>query len=235
MQLARLRQLEMTRQIVEGALDLQRQPVEHLLIGLMGTGEAGEPAELTGEAEPSPMKDQQLQLLSPRLPEQHAHRLIRLVEGRHGQLVADDGLQGGHAVDRVRQLLHPRFGHADHVDARPTRRGRRQVHIVHGELQHGFVDKILDGPGQGPRHLGVGHGGLVDLDLLIKAGGQGHPHLRLGQAMLGKQLPHGPGPVVRTMDGATGKDRDGFHTSQQDAIAGQQESHLRAGVRTSEK
>jgi len=193
LQLARLRQLEMTRQVVEGALDLQRQPVEHLLIGLMGTGEAGEPAELTGEAEPSPMKDQQLQLLSPRLPEQHAHRLIRLVEGRHGQLVADDGLQGGHAVDRVRQLLHPRFGHADHVDARP------------------------------------------DLDLLIKAGGQGHPHLRLGQAMLGKQLPHGPGPVVRTMDGATGKDRDGFHTSQQDAIAGQQESHLRAGVRTSEK
>ncbi|MNC51046.1 hypothetical protein D3C75_1003220 [compost metagenome] len=53
--------------------------------------------------------------------------------------------------------------------------------------------------------------------------------------MLGKQLPHGLGPVVGTIDGATGKDGDGFHTSQQDAIAGQQESHLMAGGRTSEK
>jgi len=218
-------------QIIDGSLDLQRQRVELVGIWLMAAGEARKSAQLAGETESAPMEDQQLQLLPPGLPEQHAHHLVRLVEGRHGQLVTDDGLQGRRAVDRIRHLLHPALGHADNVDARTPGRGRRQVHIIHGELQHRLVDEILDGPGQGPRHLGIGDGGLVDLDLLIKAGREGHPHLRLGQTVPGKQLGQGLGPVVGAVDRLAGKHGNGVHAGQQNAIAGQQDPDLMAGGR----
>lgn len=181
------------------------------------------------------MEHQQLQILPLRLPQQHAHRLIRLVQRGHRQLVADDGVQAGDAVDRIRQLLYPRLGHADHVDARPARRRGGQIHIIHGELQHGFADVILDCPGQGTGHFGIGNGGFVDLDLLIKAGREGDSHLRLGEAVAAEQLGHGLGPLLRTVDGAGGEDRWVAERSQHDPIAGQQESYLTAGGRTSEK
>lgn len=181
------------------------------------------------------MEHQQLQILPLRLPQQHAHRLIRLVEGGHRQFIADDGLQGRHLIDRIRQLLHPGLGHADHVDARPAGGRGGQVHIIHGELQHGLVDVILDRPGQGAGHFGIGHRRLVDLDLLIKAGREGDSHLRLGEAVAAEQLAHGLGPLLRAVDGAGGEDGWVAERSQHDPIAGQQESHLSARGRTSEK
>ena len=116
--LAEFRQLELANQVIEGALDLQRQRIEQHGVRLMLAGEGAKTAQLAGEAEPALMEHQQLQILPLRLPQQHAHRLIRLVQRGHCQLVADDGVQAGNAVDRIRQLLHPRLGHTDHVDAR---------------------------------------------------------------------------------------------------------------------
>lgn len=69
------------------------------------------------------MEHQQLQILPPGLPQQHAHRLVGLVERGERQLVADNGIQSGDAVDGLRHLLYPALGQADHIDPRLTGRG----------------------------------------------------------------------------------------------------------------
>ncbi len=201
----------------------------------MFASQAGETAQLAGEAEPALMEDQQLQILPLGLPQQHAHRLVSVIERGQRQFVADDGLQGRDAVDGIGQLLHPALGQANHIDARATGRRGGQVHIIHRQLQHGFADIILDGPGERPRHLGVRHCRLVDLDLLIKAGGEGHPHRRLGQPMTAEQLVHGHSPLLWAVDGARREDGGIAHRCQHDPVIGQQEPDLAAWRRPSEQ
>ncbi len=73
------------------------------------------------------------------------------------------------------------------------------------------------------------------LDLLIKAGGEGHPHRRLGQPMTAEQLVHGHCPLLWAVDGARREDGGIAHRSQHDPVIGQQEPDLAAWRRPSEQ